>query len=166
MLAAGDEFGRSQLGNNNAYCQDSELSWLDWRLDEAGRALLEFVRALVQLRRGRALFRQRRFPEPRELLWLTPHGAEMGEADWRLPFARCIGMHLPGQDLLLLLNAHHDAIAFVLPPARLPYWEVLLDTSGQEKASLLPGNAYPLRERSLTVLEARPSTSTPARRDA
>jgi isoamylase len=166
MLAAGDEFGRSQLGNNNAYCQDSELSWLDWRLDEERRALLEFVRELVQLRRGHAIFRSRRFPEPQQLRWLTPHGAEMGEADWRLPFARCLGMHMLEEDLLLLLNAHHDAISFVLPQARLPYWQVLLDTASQEKASFLPGNAYPLQPRSAALLQAKASTSSPARKGA
>ena len=166
MLAAGDEFGRSQLGNNNAYCQDSELSWLDWRLDEERRALLEFVRELVQLRRGHAIFRSRRFPEPQQLRWLTPHGSEMGEADWRLPFARCLGMHMLEEDLLLLLNAHHDAISFVLPQARLPYWQVLLDTASQEKASFLPGNAYPLQPRSAALLHAKASTSSPARKGA
>ena len=166
MIAAGDELGRSQLGNNNAYCQDSELSWVDWRLDDERRALLEFVRELVQLRRGQAIFRQRQFPEPQQLRWLTPHGGEMSEADWRLPFARCVGMHMLEKDLLLLLNAHHDAIGFVLPRARLPYWAVLLDTASQEQAAFLPGNAYPLQPRSLALLQAKPSTSGPARTGA
>jgi glycogen operon protein len=103
MLLAGDELGRTQQGSNNAYCQDSELSWIDWGLDAGGRELLDFTARLARLRRAHAAFRKRSYEK--DIVWLTPHGGEMTEADWRLPFARCLGA-LFGRDLLLLLNAH------------------------------------------------------------
>jgi len=118
--------------------------------------------------------RRRTYPKPENTAWLTPEGREMTDADWRLPFARCVGMLMVGQrlterdergtpieddDLLLLLNAHNDAIAFELPDSP---WQVLLDTAG-EKAS--PGKTYALQARSLALL-SRPSSKDPSRTDA
>src|SRR5258705_11322900 len=143
MLLAGDEMGRTQRGNNNAYCQDNEISWLDWDLDAAGRGLIEFVAALTALRRKYPALRPRHHARPGELRWLKPQGGEMAEEDWRSPFARCLGMLVPGaEDLLLLLNAHHDRIEFTLPGT----WRALLDTTGRGKP---PGETYPLQGRSL-----------------
>jgi isoamylase len=171
MLLAGDELGRTQLGNNNAYCQDNDLSWLDWR--RADHELLGFVKRLLGLRKRHALFRRRTYPKPEDTTWLAPEGREMTEDDWKLPFARCLGMLMVGQrlaerdehgnpllddDLLLLLNAHHDAVQFMLPEGA---WAVLLDTSANTFSS---GQSYPLQARSLALL-ARPRSTSPARTD-
>src|SRR5437868_7442697 len=99
MLVAGDELGRTQQGNNNAYCHDSELSWIEWGLDAGGRELLEFTARLVDLRKKHAAFRRRGYSQ--DIRWLTPHGGEMTEADWKLPFARCLGALFSEDGLLL-----------------------------------------------------------------
>jgi isoamylase len=171
LLLAGDELGRTQLGNNNAYCQDNELSWVDWR--RADRELLEFVRTIMKLRKRHPLFRRRTYPKPEDTTWLAPEGREMTEQDWKLPFARCLGMLMVGQrlaerdehgnallddDLLLLLNAHHDGIDFELPGEG---WTVLVDTSMSDAHR---GKTYPLQARSLALL-ARPRSTGPARTD-
>jgi glycogen operon protein len=165
LLLAGDELGRTQRGNNNAYCQDNELSWVDW--EAADREMLGFASTLLNLRKNHPLFRRRTYARPEDTAWLTPEGREMSEQDWKLPFARCVGMLMVGRrlaerdergnpvdddDLLLLLNAHHDAIDFELPETG---WNVLLDTGGA--AVPTPGKTYPLQARSLALL-ARPGT--------
>jgi len=155
MLLAGDEMGRTQRGNNNAYCQDNEISWLDWDLDAGGRELIGFVASLNCLRSRYPALRRRHYARPGELRWLKPQGGEMAEDDWRSPFARCLGMLVPGaEDLLLLLNAHDERIEFALPGR----WRLLLDTS-EEKP---PGETYPLDGRSLALLVTATST-VPAR---
>ena len=161
MLLAGDEIGRTQRGNNNAYCQDNELSWVDWELDADARELLAFARQAIALRRQHPLLRRRAYPKPEDTSWLAPEGREMTEADWKLPFARCFGMLMIGQrlaerdgygapilddDLLLLLNAHHEAIEFTLPGEG---WSAALDTAGQNVA---PSKTYALQGRSLSLL--------------
>ena len=173
MLTAGDELGRTQRGNNNAYCHDSELSWLDW--ENTDEALLGFARRLITLRKKHALFRRRTYPKPENTAWLSPEGRQMTDQDWNLPFARCLGCLMVGQrlyerdergepvmddDLLILMNAHHDAIDFVLPQAP---WLVLLDTAREEPA--VPGNSYRLEARSLVLL-ATPMRTDPSRTDA
>jgi isoamylase len=160
MLVAGDELGRTQQGNNNAYCQDNEISWLDW--EGADRALLAFTRKVLVLRKKHPLFRRRTYPRPEDTSWLAPEGREMTEQDWKLPFARCVGMLMVGQrlaerdergapilddDLLLLVNAHHEAIDFHLPAER---WTVLLDTARTEASPA--ARTYPLEARSLALL--------------
>ena len=159
MLLAGDELGRTQGGNNNAYCQDNEMSWLDW--EGADREMLGFVTELLKVRKRHPLFRRRAYPKPEDTSWLAPEGREMAEADWKLPFARCFGMLMIGQrlaerdgygqpilddDLLLLLNAHHEAIEFKLPGEG---WSAVLDTAGQKAA---PAKTYALQGRSLSLL--------------
>jgi glycogen operon protein len=169
MLLAGDELGRTQRGNNNAYCQDNEISWIDW--EAADRDLVAFTTGLLSLRKSHPLFRRRTYPKPEDTSWLSPEGREMTDQDWKLPFARCLGMLMVGRrlaerdergepivddDLLLLLNAHHDAVEFSLPMGS---WRVLLDTSAQTSAA---EKTYPLQARSLVLL-AKPSTAGPAR---
>jgi isoamylase len=164
MLVAGDELGRTQEGNNNAYCQDNELSWLEWGLDALGRQLLEFVAAAIKLRKEHAAFRVRNFSQ--DISWLTPLGEQMTDADWKQPFARCLGMAV--SDLLLLLNAHDGEIGFALPGGP---WEVLLDTSSDTSRDTDTAGArafeksYPLQERSLALL-VKPRSSSQARADA
>ena len=173
MLSAGDELGRTQRGNNNAYCHDSELSWLDW--ENTDEALLGFARRLITLRKKHPLFRRRTYPKPENTAWLSPEGREMTDQDWNLPFARCLGCLMVGQrlyerdergepvmddDLLVLMNAHPDALVFVLPVAR---WLVLLDTARDEPA--VPAKSYRLEARSLVLL-ATPMRTDPSRTDA
>jgi len=161
LLTAGDELGRTQRGNNNAYCQDNEVSWVDW--EGADREFHAFATRLLSLRKTHPLFRRRTYPKPEDTAWLAPEGREMSEQDWRLPFARCVGMLMIGQrlaerdergnpvaddDLLLLLNAHHEAIEFVLPGEG---WTRVLDSTDEAAvvtaSYLLPGTSFALLSR-------------------
>jgi len=159
MLVAGDEIGRTQQGNNNAYCQDSELSWLDW--EHADQRLLEFVRTLIAMRKRHPAFRRRTYPKAEDVIWLTPAGAPMTEEDWKRPATRTLGLLLLGQrlaerdergapieddDLLLLANAADEAIDFALPAGN---WHVLLDTAAPGGGVADP---YPLAARALALL--------------
>jgi glycogen operon protein len=178
MLLAGDEMGRTQQGNNNAYCQDNPLSWVDWNLDDDARALLAFTREAVRLSR-RPVFRRRGFLQGRDIrgegvkdiTWLGPEGGEMSDDTWGLSYARCLGMLLAGDailerdargraivddDFLVLLNAHHEPIDFVLPRGRDPAgWEVALDTVQDPVRPRRHSARYPLEGRSLVVLQQR-----------
>ncbi len=151
MLLAGDELGRSQQGNNNAYCQDNELSWLDW--SGAGEdGLLEFACALAALRREHPVFRRRRFFHGRDgsghapdIAWLTPEGREMAGYDWQTSYARAVAVFLNGDAItepdprgepvrddsfLLLLSAHHEPLTFTLPGRKFGRrWAVVADTA-------------------------------------
>jgi isoamylase len=157
MLLAGDELGRTQQGNNNGYCQDSELSWVNWEDAAAHADLLEFSRALSELRRAHPVFRRRRFFSGtagsghdqggglQDIVWLTPAGREMAADDWNASQARSLGVFLNGsaitepglqgesvqdQDFLLLVNADSAAITFTLPGASFGAgWDVVVDTS-------------------------------------
>jgi glycogen operon protein len=172
MLLAGDEVGRTQRGNNNAYSQDNEISWLDWEgWAEGDRALLAFVRRLTALRRSQPAFRRARFftGKPldgngqKDVTWLSPEGREMTQEDWTLGYARCLGMllgALPGEDgpFALLMNAHHDTLPFKLPaPLAGDAWLRLIDTSDGRNdgaATFVGQDTYPLAGRSLVVLQA------------
>ncbi|WP_428395592.1 glycogen debranching protein GlgX [Lichenicoccus sp.] len=178
MLVAGDEFGRTQGGNNNAYCQDNEISWVDWELDAAGKSLAAFTAKLAGLRRTFPILRRERFLtgsynealQIRELTWLTPHGTEMEEADWHDPAAKCIGLILDGRaqptglrkrgidrTVLLLLNANHERVAFTLPEvAGGAGWLLHIDTDRPDLEGVQAfgfGHDYVLVERSLSLLE-------------
>jgi isoamylase len=178
MLLAGDEIGRTQRGNNNAYCQDNEISWVDWNATAEGRQLLAFVQRVITLRNAHPLFRRRTFlrgrairdPAVKDVVWLNPDGREMTDDEWNQSFARCLGMFLSGRglterdehgrpvednDLLLLLNAHHDEIPFSLPAGSAP-WNALVDTSSSDgiasHVAYQAGTNYPLQGRSLALL--------------
>jgi glycogen operon protein len=153
MLLAGDEIGHTQRGNNNTYCQDNELTWLNWKLDDRQAKLLEFVRRLIAIYHDEPNLHRRRFfhgkslhgQESQEIVWLEPGGKEMSAEAWNAPHVRCVGVHLHGgpidvdeygtpiigAHLLLLFNADHaQEIAFALP--ELPddaEWNRLFDTS-------------------------------------
>ncbi|HVO87341.1 MAG TPA: glycogen debranching protein GlgX [Casimicrobiaceae bacterium] len=179
MLTAGDEMGRTQRGNNNAYCQDNELSWIDWSLDQEQQRMLQFTARVIALRNRHPLFRRRTFFRGRsrrdageaDILWLNPDGREMTDTEWSQSFARCLGAHLSGRgmderddfgrpvtddDVMLLLNAHDDLIAFRLPGAVSGEWTVAIDTAHAEgipDVSTYPSGAeYPLQGRSLVLL--------------
>ncbi|HEX2203011.1 MAG TPA: glycogen debranching protein GlgX [Longimicrobium sp.] len=184
MICGGDERGRTQGGNNNAYCQDNEISWFDWEPDERGERLLEFTRRLIALRRAHPALRRRRFfhgrpihgSEIRDITWFDPDGQEMGEDEWTAGWAKALQMRLAGgqladldpvsgdplvdDSLLLLLNAHHEPIRFRLPaePEGVR-WEVLVDTAGNDDVPEEPrvvagGEELELEGRTLAFLRA------------
>jgi glycogen operon protein len=181
MLLAGDEIGRTQKGNNNTYCQDNELNWVNWDVSKEDKALFQFVRCLIRLRKNHPAFRRRYFFQGRDIVgagvkditWLTPLGEEMTDEEWNQSFARCLGLFLAGSaieeyddrgnlvkddNLILLLNSHHETIPFTLPaePAN-ARWEVLVDTSvdGDHPADgrfYHTCAEYPLKKRSFVLL--------------
>ena len=130
MLEMGDELWRSQRGNNNPYCQDSELTWVDWDLDDGARAMLEHVRALAALRRDHPVFRRRDFLGKRDLTWLRPGGGEMTTADWEQPPFAALAYRLEGgagdRSFVVLMNGEAAPVTFTLPPGA---WAVVLDTT-------------------------------------
>ena len=180
MLLAGDEFGRSQGGNNNAYCQDNEISWIDWNLDWRGQQLLEFTRTLIQLFRAHPTLRRRKFFQGRkvrgsgakDITWFRPDGVEMTGTDWKDTMVRCLGLRLAGDaitevddqgnpivddTLIVLMNAYHESIPFVMPGHEDDHcWQMLVDTRQLSLDSrpklLLAGETYELEARSLALL--------------
>ena len=182
MLLAGDEFGRSQQGNNNAYCQDNELSWVDWSLSAEQKALVEFTRRMIELRASHPVFRRRDFfqgrplygTEIRDVVWLQPDGQEMTAHAWQQDFARARAVFLSGDGLtdvdrrgrpirddsfVLLFNASADPVTFTLPPAlHLGRVERLIDTSCDdplEDAQFDTAAPYTLAGRSLALIRYR-----------
>ena len=163
MLSHGDERGRSQRGNNNGYCQDNELSWLDWQLDDERRSLLAFTKKLTALRRAHPVLRRATFFKGRplrgseisDILWFRHDGADMSDADWSNSETRSLGVFYAGDgldetdvegnplcddDLLLLVNSHSEPIDFVLPVAKSTQnWQLLIDTSNDAAEEQRPG---------------------------
>jgi glycogen operon protein len=183
MLCGGDETQRTQQGNNNAYCQDNEISWFRWPPTRAAARQLEFTRRLIRLRQAHPVFHRRRFFQGRQiqgsavkdLSWFRPDGKEMTEEEWADWFGRCLGLRLAGDAIeemdemgdpivddtfLLLLNAHHEDVPFVLPAHRAHLrWELVLDTRAWEadrrNRIYRPGDQYPLEGRSFALLRLR-----------
>jgi glycogen operon protein len=179
MLLHGDEVGRTQNGNNNAYCQDSELSWLDWERDAWQDGLLTWTQRLVKLRSEHVLLRRRDYFQGRpirragvkDIYWLRSNGEEMNDEAWFDAEARCLGMLLPGpaadltdeeglpspdDTLLLLVNAAAEDCSFTLPDVvGRRYWELALDSAKPDanpgSESYMPGGAYELIGRSLAL---------------
>jgi glycogen operon protein len=171
MLLGGDELGRSQGGNNNAWCQDNDISWFDW--EEADGDLLEFTRTLIELRLRHPVFRRTTFFEGTgevlpDVWWMRPDGRRMTRRDWDNLESRAIGVFLNGEELraetqrgdevrddsfLLLFNAHFEDISFRLPARRFgTRWEVVLATGACEGERLAPGREATVQSRSLAVL--------------
>ncbi|HLY95564.1 MAG TPA: glycogen debranching protein GlgX [Gaiellaceae bacterium] len=175
MLLGGDELGRTQHGNNNAWCQDNELSWFDW--DNADDQLLEFVRRLIRMRREHPVLRRATFLTGRErrgsglpdVWWFRPDGRRMTQRDWRREDAFALGAFLNGDEIssrtphgegivddsfLLLFNAHSERVTFTLPTRRFgPYWSVELTTDGAAPDGVLPARSdVTVLDRSLLVL--------------
>ncbi|HET7728951.1 MAG TPA: glycogen debranching protein GlgX [Usitatibacter sp.] len=185
MILAGDEVGRTQMGNNNTYCQDNELNWHDWYWDDNKWRLLNFTKKMIRLRKAHPLFRRRDFFKGvqlgmdgrKDVSWLKPDGTEMTNDEWDKEFARCVGMWLNGDKLpetddrgrqlrdssfLVLFNAHHDEIEFRLPDlGQHGSWQTEIDTStptgDPDPAVAAPRAGYPLQGRSLVVLRQAPS---------
>jgi glycogen operon protein len=157
MLLAGDEFGHTQSGNNNAYCQDSELAWIDWTLPERNPELLRFVQQLTDLRRSRLWLRRdtflkgtRRGPHAKDVTWLHPSGREMTDSDWHDSGLRAIAVHMDGApsraanngDLLVVFNADDAGQQMTLPaPPQDTTWQVVFDTASRAPDSQRPGLA-------------------------
>jgi glycogen operon protein len=177
MLLAGDEMGRTQRGNNNAYCQDNELSWLDWNLDQRREDLIAFTRKLIDFRNRHPVLQRRRFlagdyvwdSTTRDILWLRPDGEEMTPDDWRRPRLSSMGFMLGGDALravdergqrlmddnvLVLMNAYHEPVSFRLPGEdEAGRWEVEVDTADPQRTSNRTGaGSYEVAARSLVVL--------------
>ena len=179
MLLGGDEFGRTQGGNNNAWCQDSEISWFDWELAERNAGLREFTQKLIALRRAHAVFRRRSFLFGRELegsglpdvAWFRSDGARMEDGDWtesdavlgvflngeeiRTPDAR--GRQVLDESFVMLFNGHHDDCVFTLPGAEFgERWALVLDTARPElepaAVELPAGGETDLVSRSIVLL--------------
>ncbi len=186
MLCAGDELGRTQMGNNNAYCQDNELSWIDWNVSDSGRALWMFTRTLIALRRAHPVMRRRRYyqgkkirgSEVKDLAWFRPDGKEMRREEWGTGFIRCLALRLAGdaieetddqgqlvqgETLLLLFNAHHEDVPFVLPSHRASVrWDRVLDSAepagDQGHGVFKGGDTYLLASRSLVLFSLTPDS--------
>jgi isoamylase len=158
MLTAGDELGRTQRGNNNAYCVDDETSWLDWRLDDDKRALLRFTRRLIALRAEHAVLREDAFSMGDDahsyLAWYRPDGAPMCKEDWCRPSLQVVFSDASGRSVLILLNADPEARVFTIPPV-VGSWTARIDTRSAEAPTSGPraaGASYELVGRSVAVL--------------
>jgi glycogen operon protein len=176
MLLAGDEFGRTQEGNNNAYCQDNEISWVDWDLDPKDYALAEFVRKMIVLRTTYPILRRGRFLTGvyneelgvKDVSWIAASGAEMTQKDWETRSTLCFGMLMDGRaqatgirrpasdaTLLWVLNAHHGVVSFLLPKvAGGRCWTPIFDTSLPDRVreqTLRMGEIYDVAGRSTVM---------------
>ncbi|MGH8199597.1 MAG: glycogen debranching protein GlgX [Steroidobacteraceae bacterium] len=177
MLLGGDEFSRSQRGNNNAYCQDNEINWLDWNLGDRGKGLIGFVQRLTQLRHTYPVLRRNRFLtgehnaelDVTDVTWINASGTEMTEETWRDARTRCFGMLIDGRaqssgirqrgrdaTLLWVLNAHHDVVLFTLPEcAGGSEWSLLIDSNKPRapEARFDSGSAYEVTARSMLLFK-------------
>jgi glycogen operon protein len=182
MISHGDELARSQLGNNNVYCQDNELAWINWTQTPDTQAFFQFVSQLVHLRLTHPVFRRRKYFQGRsirgggvkDVAWLAPDGREMTDEAWNTDFARSLGMMLSGNaieevdergepitgdTLLVLLNAHSDKVPFTLPSLDADQqWQRLVDTSEEQpgERAFRPKVRYPLQGRSVVMFKMIP----------
>jgi glycogen operon protein len=177
MISGGDEMSRTQNGNNNAYCQDNELSWTPWDLTLEQQQFLAFTRRLVRFRRSHPVLQRRKYfhgrairgAEAKDIYWLDPSGREMTDDAWNATSVRSLGVVMVGNaldeidergrpvrgdTLLILLNAHHEATPFVLPTASEgTTWIRMIDTVAPwvEQQPYVGGDRYPLKGRTLAV---------------
>jgi isoamylase len=177
MLLAGDEFGRTQQGNNNAYCQDNEISWVNWNVATKGRSLINFVQRLTEIRHQFPILRRNRFLTGiyneelgiKDLTWIHPSGEEMQGEHWKTD--RCFGMLIDGRcqptglrrrgsdaTLLIVFNSFHQPVPFAIPnTVGSEHWSLLLDTSNASSASTIEarsfksGDKYEVAARSLQL---------------
>ncbi|NEN93879.1 MAG: glycogen debranching enzyme, partial [Okeania sp. SIO3H1] len=181
MLLGGDEFCRTQKGNNNAYCQDNEISWLDWNLQVENSDLLDFTRQLIYFRCQHPVFHRRKWFQGRaihgsdvsDIGWYNPDGGEMTEEQWNIDFAKAVGIFLNGEEIpasgergeriiddcfMIFFNAHYELIEFTIPPKfQDRSWGVVVDTTKSrfvENGKQYQGEVpIPVMERSIVVLQ-------------
>jgi isoamylase len=192
MILGGDEFARTQKGNNNAYCQDNEISWVDWEgIGPEARSLAAFAGRLLMIRDALPMLRRGRFLTGhydeelgvKDVAWLDPAATEMTPEQWGDANARCLGVLLDGRaqetgirrlgtdvTLLLILNAHHDVVQFTLPEAvGGSRWRCLVDTNHEEAGTLERydfGHVYEVTGRSLLLFILEPARTKGARASA
>jgi isoamylase len=191
MINAGDEFGRTQNGNNNTYCQDNELNWFHWGWNAESKSLFEFTKSLIQFRKQHPVFhrpkyfmgRRIRGSDVKDIMWFSPTGAEMDDQEWHNGFSKCIGLLVSGSTIdvknemsepirddtfLLLFNGHYEPLTFILPGREEIAWELLLDTDEEDgfvkSLKQVPaGEEVELVERSLCLLRLSAGDETFAR---
>ena len=171
MLLGGDELGRTQKGNNNAYCQDNEISWTDWSAPADG-GLLEFIQEMIHIRADCSAFRRDRFftgeeidgGPVKDITWWSPNGHEMTHNEWHVSHAKCLGFHIAscnhngvGERLMVMMNAHHGPVRFHLPPSLYGgRWRRLVDTTcafdDLPGDTIRAGGVYSLEGHSLVML--------------
>jgi isoamylase len=176
MLLAGDEFARTQQGNNNAYCQDSEISWVDWEVGEKGKSLTRFVQKLTKLRHDYPILRRSRFLTGsyneelgvKDVTWINANGSEIKDEEWDDGNMRCFGMLMDGRaqetgirrrgrdaTMLMILNGHHDMVQFTLPECTGgSRWKLLIDTNlpdGEGGGAFATSDTYDVTGRSLLL---------------
>ncbi len=186
MICGGDELGHSQMGSNNAYCQDNDLTWFDWDLDERREKFLDFVAKLVEIRHTQPVFQRRRFFKGRpirgvkDLTWLDADGTEMDESDWANEHTKVVGVRLAGNliddldedgdriigdTIVILMNAYHDAVPFILPTFEGErHWEKMVDTADPDAEAAFheSGEEFNLAGRSLSLFRLREEQKTVA----
>jgi glycogen operon protein len=186
MMLSGDEFGHTQDGNNNVYCQDNELAWLNWEnITSDGQSLIEFVRRVIALRQAFPVLRRNRFMtgeynadlDVRDVRWLSPEATDIEAEQWQDTQARCFGMLMDGRaqasgikrpamdaTVLLVVNSHHDVVRFKLPEVTGgTTWRCLLDTNvpeADEVATFSTGDVYQVTGRSLVLYALEPEGKT------
>jgi isoamylase len=180
MICHGDEYGRTQHGNNNVYCQDNEISWFNWEWEDRHKEFFEFTRQLIALTQASPVFHRRRFFQGRhihgqdvkDIRWIRPDGKDMTDEEWNSSFVKTMGMLLNGKEMeevdekgkevkdnvfLVLVNAYWEAISYTLPDSgNAGNWEILFDTSNPSETfeeKMLPENNYNLGPRSLVMLK-------------
>jgi glycogen operon protein len=190
MILAGDEICHTQQGNNNTYCQDNELTWLNWNITDEQRAFFEFVRSVIDIRKTEPVFQRRKFFQGRsedgsdeaDISWFQPSGDEMSDEAWNTGYGQCLGVRFPGDligdvnergepitgdSIVLLVNAHHETIPFTLPSREGESgWDLLIDTAvpASESVEYPGGKQYDLKGRSMVVLRSRSAQpGSPAR---
>ena len=181
MLLAGDECGRTQRGNNNSYCQDNEINWLNWNIDDNGQSLMRFAQKLTRLRHRYPILHRNRFLtgeynadlDVKDVTWVNANGKEMEQSHWSEAEMKCFGMLIDGRaqttgirqrgkeaTMLIVMNAHHEAVAFTLPEcAGGSDWSLLFDTNicdDQEPAGFSAGSEYTVTPRSVLLFTLLP----------
>jgi isoamylase len=176
MMLGGDEFGRTQKGNNNAYCQDSEISWFDWNLGDEANDLLAFTKRLIELRQSYPALRRSRFLtgqrdevlDLKDVTWINANGQEMQDADWKESWMKCFGMMLDGRTqktgikrrsedktVLMVMNSYEGAVGFTFPKCEAGEgWSLLVDTNIPDAApedAFEFGSVYQVTGRSLLL---------------
>ena len=179
MLVAGDEFGRTQKGNNNAYCQDNEISWLNW--EAVDQPLLEFTKGIIRFCKQHPTFRRRRWFQGRpikgsdvsDIMWYLPDGSQMSDQHWDYGFAKSLGVYLDGNGIkevdynskkvvdatfYVIFNAHHEPLDYILPAGiGDQYWQKVIDTAngfiGNDEHLFLPGDSVQVPSRSVMVMK-------------